>query len=126
MLPIPAKTSYRPLVRISEGNLRAPQQTEQFQIGRNEHTAVPTVIADGGTEQMAIQSTKRVSAPHHSRMNDRIVVRVVSHYTRSWSWEDNLRHFLCPEIAQVFGYFFVCEFRYEPNAFIGEYARSNS
>jgi hypothetical protein len=71
---------------------------------------------------MAIQSAEGVGSSHDSSVNDWVVIWIGRHDAGSWTREDELRHILCSEVAQILSYFFARQFRHQPNALISEHA----
>jgi hypothetical protein len=93
-----------------------------MQIVHNEDTALSAIIADLRTKEMAVESTKRVWLFPLRQHGRRVVIWIGKHNAGSRARENELRHILCSEVAEILSYFVVRPFRYRPNALIGEYA----
>jgi len=58
-------------------------------------------------KEIAVQSAERVGSTNNCRVNDWVIIGVGRHDPWSRAREDNLRNFLRPKIAEVFGYLLV-------------------
>jgi hypothetical protein len=72
---------------------------------------------------MPVQAAKDIRPPHYSGVNYRVVIRIGRYDKRSWTGIDYLRHLSGPQIAQVFGYFFIREFRDETHPVMAQHPR---
>jgi len=80
----------------------------------------PTVFADRGIVEIAVQGTEGIGSAYNGSVNHRVIIGIGRHDARSRAGEHNLRNILGSKIAEIFGNFFVREFRRNSDPLIGE------
>ena len=91
------------------------KQTEKVHIICDQYAAFPTVVADRRNVEIAVQSTEGIGSAYNGRVNHRVIIGVGRHDAGSKAGKHDLRNVLRSKIAEVFGNFFVREFRQNPN-----------
>jgi hypothetical protein len=97
------------------------KETEHLHIGSNQDAPLLTVAEHRRVEEVAIQSAQNIGTADHGSMNHRIVVGVRRHDAGRRSWKDDLRYFLCTQVAEVLGYLKITQPYHGPNAIIREH-----
>jgi hypothetical protein len=80
----------------------------------------PTVFADRGSVEIAVQGTGGIGSADHGSVNDRVIIGVGRHDAGGRAREHNLRDVLRSKIDQKFGNLFIGEFRRNSNPLIIE------